>query len=252
MSRITNILDECRDMLADTNKSRYSDDMLIRYLNKAIRKVCLTGNLIKAKSFIKIETNTAEYDLSNYATKIDRIEYIDKDVKVLTSIQLDALDSDWHNTTGDKVLYTVMDNTNKPCKFLIYPKITDNTLYNIENTSLYGGITDIIVTDELFEVPLDTLDTYSYKYLTVYYTKKPDLVAIDTLDIDIEFDDSIDDSLILFVTGFALRNDSDTQNIALSEKQLQLFDVFLTELAIKQSKNNNSLNYKEIPYRGFI
>lgn len=251
MSRILNIISDTRVVLGDPNGLRYPTDTLISLVNQALRRICLAANLLKTKSYVKLENNTAIYNLSPYALKIDRIEYLDKNIELKDSIELDKLDPDWHNTTGDTVQYIVMDNTSNG-KFYIYPKLTNNVLNNITSNSLYGGIIDITVTDGLFELPVDTIGSYSYKYLTVYYTKKPDTVTIDTTDEEFEVDSAIDDAIMYFVTGFALRLDNDTLNRQFGVEQLQLFETSMTELKNKQSNSNNNLNYKEIPYKGFI
>lgn len=251
MSRILNIISDTRAVLGDPNGLRYPTDTLISLVNQAIRKICLSANLLKAKSYIKLENNIALYNLSPYVLKIDRIEYIDKNVEIKTAIELDKLDSDWRNTTGESIEYIVMDNESNG-KFVIYPKLTTNVLNNITSNSLYGGIIDVTVTDGLFEIPVDTIGSYGYKYLTIYYTKKPNQITIDTLDVDFELDSSIDDTIMYFVTGFALRLDNDTLNRQFGIEQLQLFETALTELKNKQSTDNNTLNYKEIPYTGFV
>ena len=88
--------------------------------------------------------------------------------------------------------------------------------------------------------------------MTIYYSKKPNLVTIDTTDEEFELDSSIDDTIVYFVTGFALRLDNDTLNRQFGVEQLQLYETAITELKNKQSISNNTLNYREIPYKGFI
>ena len=134
MSRILNIITDVRAVLGDPNGLRYPTDTLISLVNQAIRKISLSANLLKAKSYIKIENNIASYDVSNLVLKFDRIEYLDKNLNVLNSTEMDALDSDWHNTIGADVQNVVIDNLSSG-KFKIYPIITNNVYNNVMSNS---------------------------------------------------------------------------------------------------------------------
>lgn len=251
MSRISNILLEVRDIVGDIDEIKYSDDTLIRLLNRGIVQINTAGNIIKAKSYIKIENNIASYNLSDIAQKIDRVQYLESNVQNLSYTELDKINTNWQNVTGDVVQYVSFDN-NIPCKFIIYPKIINNVIDNIVSNSLYGGVIDITITDGSLEIPVNTIDSYGFKYLTVYYTKKPNKLDVNSADLEWELDTQYDIPLVYYISGEALRLNNDTLNRQVGVDQLTLFREYITVLKNKQSLQNNSVNYTEIPYKGFV
>lgn len=250
MSRITNIIAEVRDELNDEMANRYSDEYLLRQLNRGIYKANMSNRFLKYKSYVKLENKVAFYDLSDIAIEINRVQYLNKNLEVKSEIELDALDSNWTDTIGNEVKYVTMEHT-KSGSFKIYPMLDNNVLNIISQNQVYGGVIDVDTSLDLYEIPTDNIISEVYKYLVVYYVKKPNTVSIDTLDVDLEFDNSYDDSLIYYITGKALRSDTDTQNRTYGTEQLGLFDIHIQELKNKELHNNNTLQYKEIPYRGF-
>ncbi len=251
MSRISTIVTNVRDILGDPNALRYSDDFLMRSLNTGLTRINLEAKLLKARTYIKLEINTSYYDISSIALDIDRVEYLEEAITSKTSVEMDMLDPEWRSKTGDKVKFVVFDTT-KSGTFYTYPLLTENVLNNVTVNQIYGGIIDITVSDTLFQQPVDDIESYTYKYLAIYYTKKPDLVTISTTDENLEFDSLLDDALIYFISGTLLRVDSDTRNRQFGTEQYRLFSSYVDELRKKQGMSNNSVIYQEIPYRGFI
>lgn len=250
MSRITNILDNARDTLADANKSRWTDTTLIRHLNMGIRYAILKAKALKTKSYIKIEPLVAKYDLSAYAMEINRVQYLNVNVTAKTDYELDRLNSNWEDEVGTEVKHVTFSNLPSGV-FKIYPKIEEGTVNIYAQNQVYGGLIDITYTDDLFEFPVDELTVEAEKYLVVHYIRKPSEVTIATTDNDLEFDSLLDDALSMYVSGMALRNDADTLNRQFGAEQINLFDNFITTVFIKNTMNNNTVAYKEIPYRGF-
>lgn len=250
MSRITEILSKTRRILADKDKQRYSDDDLISLLNDGlINWTILTGTL-KLRSYIPIELNTALYDMSLYCFNIDRIQYANKVLEVKTEEQMDKLKIDWQDDIGTEPKYVIFDNL-KQGLFRIYPKVDDSVLNNITQNSVYGGLIDITITDDLLQIPsINNIAFTDVKYLVIFYIGKPRVVTIASLDIDLDIDPIYDLALVSYISGQALRLDVDSQNRNFGTEQLQSFVGLGNEAKKKEAIGNNSFIVREVAYRG--
>lgn len=252
MARVNDILLNVRDVLADHNKHRWSDDTLLRLFNQGLKNFITQTKVLKLKSYIPIETNTAIYDMSPYAISIDRIQYLDKVLIGKTEEELDKINIEWQSVVGTEPKNVIFDNVKKGV-FRIYPKVTESTLNNVVQNQPYGILIDIVMTDDLAHIPeFDNIAFEAVKYLTVYYIGKPKVVTLDTEDSELDLDDEYDDAMVAYISGQALRLDADTQNRAFGAEQLSIYNSYVMTATKKESESNNTFVNREIPYKGFI
>ena len=88
-------------------------------------------------------------------------------------------------------------------------------------------------------------------YLTCYIIKKPNAVTLATSDADFELDSMYDRALEYFVSGNALRMDSDTINRQFGAEQIQLYSQYVNNCITTVSKSSSAVMTRTIPYRGF-
>lgn len=252
MTRIESILLQVRDVLADHKKQRWSDEVLIRLLNEGLLNFILQARTLKLKAYIELENNTAVYDLSKYAISIDRVQYLEKVLGSKTEEEMDKMNISWQIKEGSEPELIVFDNQ-KQGVFRIYPIITQNALDNIEQNSLYGILIDINVIDDLFKLP--SFGNVSYegkKFIIVYYTGKPRILTIDSVDEDIDLDTLYDQAMISYISGQALRFDADTLNRQFGAEQLSIYKSYVEQAKVKEAEANNTFIRRDVAYKGFV
>jgi hypothetical protein len=250
MSRITEILSKARRILADKDKQRYFDDDLISLLNDGIVNWLIATRTLKLRAYVPLEPNTALYDLSPYSINIDRIQYGSKALEVKTEEEMDKIKIDWQDDVGSEPKYVIFDNL-KQGLFRIYPKVDNNVLNNITQNSVYGGLIDITITDDLIQIPaINNIAFSDLKYLLIFYTGKPRTINIASTDDELDIDFIYDLALVSYISGQALRLDVDAQNRNFGTEQLQSFMGLAAEARKSDALNSNSFITREIAYRG--
>lgn len=248
MSRIQDILINVRDILADTEKTRWSDDALIRLLNIGVKDFVLATECIKEKLYIELEPGVHTYDISQYVLKFIRVQYMDKDISVKTHMELDKINSEWQLTTDTTIQYCVFDHL-KSGSIRVYPTPSGTSI--ITQNSLYGGLIDIIVQDNELLTSLSNVGENMHDYLICYIVKKPSILTINTLDADFELDSIYDRALEYFISGNAFRMDADTINRQFGAEQIQLYSQYVNACIASVSLSSSAVLTREIPYRGF-
>lgn len=249
MSRITNILSNVRVDLGDTSAQRYTDDILVRHLNRAILDFVIATKCLRERIYLGLNTSTTFYDLSKDVLEFIRVEYLGKNIKALSYDELDAINVDWQNEIGTEVKYVTFDHLGKGM-IRIYPKVK-GTLDIITQNSLYGGLIDIIIGEENYQIPsISDVEANIQQYLVCYVVKKPNIVTIDTLDVDLELSESYDTALETYIMALCLRSDTDANNRAYGNEQLQLYNNYVADTIRNISVDNNIIQDRVIRYNG--
>lgn len=250
MTRVEDLLLRARrDILADTQATRWSNDTLLSHLTSGVNDFLLRTKVTKSSFYVTLESNIGIYTIKDYSQQIVRVQFMEKSLEIKTSKDMDTIDIEWENTIGLEPKYIIFDNLPQGT-FRIYPKVIDTAISVTVANQPYGGIIDIEVTDDLFRLPTDSAVTIqNYKYLKVTYIKKQNKVTFDTaLDLDTMYDDA----LLYYVSGMALRNDADTQNRAFGAEQLKLYDSIVAVAKGNESVSNNALSAVTTGYKGFV
>lgn len=249
MSRITNIISNVRIDLGDTNTQRYTDDILIRHLNSAINDFVLATKCLRERIYIGLSVSAAIYDLRPYVLEFLRTEYLGRNIEAKSYVELDAIDKDWQSTLGTEVKYVTFDHLNKGM-IRVYPRI-EGALDIVTQNSLYGGLIDITIGDDDYQIPsIEDVDTNLSQYLVVYVVKKPNIVTINTTDTELELHSMYDKALELYITAMCLRSDTDTLNRQYGTEQLQLYVNYVESCKTSDSIDNNIIQDRVIEYRG--
>lgn len=251
MGRITKIIDRARLILSDKDATRWSDEDLVTLLNEGINNFVLHTKSLKRRSYLLIENNIGIYNISPYASSIQRVQYLSTVLDVKLSSQMDKLDPTWEDTTGD-VPTTVVFDTYSQCVFRLYPKVSEGSANIITQNSLFGGLIDVQVTDDLFTVPdVENLEQDLSKYLLVFYTAVPRTLTVASLDDEIDIPLVYDAAMIAYITSQCLLFDQDSISRELGNNQLNMYNTYLTQAIMKESSSNNSATNYEILYRSF-
>lgn len=249
MSRITNILSNIRVDLGDTSAQRYTDDILVRHLNRAILDFVIATKCLRERIYLGLNTSTTFYDLSKEVLEFIRVEYLGKNINALSYDELDAINIDWQNEIGTEVKYVTFDHLGKG-KIRVYPKVK-GTLDIITQNSLYGGLIDIIIGEENYQIPsISDVEANIHQYLVCYVVKKPNIITIDTLDKDLELSESYDTALETYIMALCLRSDTDANNRAYGNEQLQLYNNYVVDTIRNISVDNNIIHDRVIRYNG--
>lgn len=249
MSRVTSILNTVRLELGDIKAQRYTDDMLIAFLNNAIDDFVLATKCLKTRLYMGLSTSSAIYDLKNYVLEFERIEYNNKNIEAKSFMELDSINSEWQTEVGQEVLYVTFDHLPKGM-IRVYPKV-EGAIDNIEQNSLYGGLIDITIDDDIYQIPsIEDVEENLTKYLVLYVVKKPAIVTISTVDSALELQSIHDSALIHFIKYKALRSDTDANNRAYGNEELQLYANYINRNKIEVSMDNNIVHNREVKYNG--
>jgi hypothetical protein len=271
-TRIEDILVRVRDSLADEDKSRWSDNRLLRLVDEAQKKIATKCQLLRRYTTVSVLANQGEYTLPSDVYLITRVR--DEDgAKIPIKSHADMDDymrgGEWEFDTGANVQFIVFDNQ-APASFKTYPIvnadadgeafITDdygvtadiegdtlssgfgvvvdvvtNSLQSLQMNSVYGVVTDM---SEVTEV------------LRVYYRAKP--VTITSDQDELEIDDKWDAAIKHYVVGMALHDDQDTQNRAVSSDEMAMYGMEFKDAKKISSKDHTSRSHNRTNYNAEI
>ena len=249
MSRVTNIINDVRLELGDTSSQRYTDDILIRQLNIATENFIFATKCLKERIYMGLGTASAIYDMRNYVLEFERVEYNNNKIEALSFTELDNISSEWQTEIGEEVKYVTFDHLPRGM-IRVYPRVS-GAFNNIEQNSLYGGLIDITINDDTYQIPsIEDVEENLEKYLVLYVLKKPKLITISTLDSELELHSSYDQALIHFIKAKLLRNDTDAINRQYGNEELQLYNNFCYRVIVDNSKSNNVAQTRVVKYNG--
>lgn len=255
MSRIQEILNTARETLGDVRKTRYSDATLISFLNIGIKDFAKATKSYKKSIYMPLHSDVSTYDFRPYCYEIMRVEYNNRKVDSVTTEVLDSINVDWRLETGNEVQSIIYDKLPRGV-LAIYPRL-ESVPSAVTYTSDYGIVTDInVAMVEIFEIPtMEEIETNISNYLRVIAICKPEDIALDTTDIDLNtiLDSSHDLAMVYFISGWCLRNDNDAGNRAFGQEQTNLYNQYLHTNRVEESFSSNIAVVRTTPYNnGFL
>lgn len=260
MNRTRQIIAAVRSVLADVNKTRWSDDILLQFLSEAQIHLAGYARLLKRTVSIPVFAEQDTYDLPDDLIVIERAYY---DGNYLELVDYRVLESEGVINTKGKPKYIVFNKHPRlqiklfPCpdkssieQYLsldsdILGIPTDLTTENIKVYEKYGLITDIISK----ELELETNSKYGVitdikeviNILQVYYHSIPKVLT--SLDDELEIAPVCDKALRYHVIMTALLADMDTQNRQSAALYAQLYSE--AEKAILQDASKDYMSTAE-------
>lgn len=251
MSRVASIIDNARVTLSDTNKTRYSDSVLVKYLNDGLTDFVLNTKILKERIFLELNPTASIYDLSPYVLEFLRFQFQTKVIPVLSQEELDKVSLTWQDEIGDEVECVTLSDMRKGW-LRIYPRVITGA-DAIDQNSLFGGLIDISINDDNYQIPSITdVENTIKNFLTIFVVKKPKVLTLTTPDSELELGSEYDLAMEYYVTARALRSDTDSLNRNYGAEQLQLYNTYVAEASLSNSVGNQSVAERVINYRGGI
>lgn len=232
------LLEDIRYSLSDTGSNkRWSDKRLLSLLSAGIQDIAKTTILFVESVIVTVQDDVVDIDLSDRATKITRVEYLDEPVALKSFEEMDAINRRWQLEKGDK-LRAVVYNEQKRGMVKLYPIIVNAMNENITYSSPYGVITEISYSDiqpimndhygDIAGIPDEAL-------IKFYYIRKHDKVV--DVNQEIYIDELVEKPLKHYVVGFALRDNADTHNRTVGNEEINLYKSFVEEFNIEKAEN---------------
>ncbi len=190
--------------------------------------IALTTRLYSASGYIRLNKNTSVYDISSFAAKIERVEHLNVPLDMVSFSDLDAkLGHGWQDLTSKNLQYIIYD-LKRSCEFRLYPIPEIGSYDNISSNSNYGIVTSL----NYIEVDMEVTGSYGDinpedigDYLKIYYIKSPKLlVGIDDI-LDVVIDRTTVSALANYISGYAFRDNMDTQNRQVGNEEISLFEL---------------------------
>lgn len=249
--RVEDIISNARVALNDTEKQRYSDTVLLKYLNDGLSDFVLNTKMLKERLFVELNPSAAIYDLSPYVLKFLRFQFQETAIPVRSQEDLDKFDPQWQDDVGEEVKCVTLSEMKKGT-FRIYPRILEGA-NPIDQTSLYGGLVDITIDDDTYQIPtFGDVEAGLKNYLIVFAVVKPKKVTLLTPDSDLQIGEEYDLAFEYYITARALRSDTDAINRNFGAENLQLYNNSVAEATLTTSNGNQSVDERVINYRGGI
>lgn len=238
---VQDLLTKVRYTLSDLNRERWTDARLIALINDCMSQLTSKTILFVETAYIQLINNLADYDISNIAVKILRIEYENLPLPTYSFDDMDSKEPLWQEKKGTKLKAYILDKQ-KEARFKTYP-ILDNTEVEQSNgTITYSGPYGIITGITYFEIPLVMSGTFgdispvaADGYIKVYFIKRHSTFTdvADTIDIS-----SVAEEIMQhYIVGRALRDNQDTQSRALSKEELDMYEAQLEDYSFEKAKN---------------
>ena len=251
MSRVASIIENARVTLSDTDETRYSTGVLLKYFNDGLNDFVVNTKILKERLFLELNPTAAIYDLSPYVLEFLRFQFQTKGIPVLSQEELDKISLTWQDEVGDEVECVTLSDMKKGW-LRIYPRITSGS-DAIDQNSLFGGLIDISINDDNYQIPSITdVDSSIKNYLVVFAVKKPKVVTLLTTDAELELGSEYDLALEYYITSRALRSDTDALNRNYGTEQLQLYNNYIAEASLSNSVGNQSVGDRIVTYRGGV
>lgn len=260
------VIRSARYTLSDSAMVRWTDERLLSLVNECLADIALRTILFCDNLFLGISNGVVDYDLSQYLTKITRIEFNDRPLPFISFQEMDtgpgtghsrgysgylnldnfsegcsfeACGSDhrsWQFHKGDRPRAIVYDKQ-RPGQFKIYPIVNNAENRYLVYSSSFGVITGITFSD-IAELVVDTFGDLgtlvNTGYLKVYGIMKQPYIT--DVNDPILLDDSIKETIAHYVAGRALRDNTDKQNRQMAAEELAMYQGAIDAYAAEKEK----------------
>jgi len=241
---VGDVLTVVRRRLGDMKQQRWSDDQLILYTSLCQNDICIFTNFYKKVVLNELYKDTTIYDLPKDCIRVERIEYANNLVPILSRNSIDS----------NEAIYPCVLMDDLPYGKLEFRYNDDNTGIQLDITQVlhdaYGVVTDIswaelvdmygVVSDIVEgEIPEGNPDRIGY--YTLFYSAAPAILSSES-DI-LVLPDLWITAFIHYVTGTALQDDNDASNIQRGDMELAKYARLLGEI-FKATAKDFTTNYK--------
>lgn len=254
MSRVKSILDKARYQLADPNKTRWSDELLLSFLSEAQQDASNQALLLKKFFEMPLYEGVAEYDLPEDFLRLESAWLLDDNktpIKFKSYQELNSTTKEWETKVGIPS-HIVYDLAKSQTRMRIYPipETTDRELLltgepygvisggdDIFIDTPYGTVSNIN-SDSVKQVSKFGIITDIYKVFNMlrinYHYKPKELTSVDD---ELEVAPAIDKALKHYVVFIALRNDMDSFNRAVANEEANLYQREMQSIISDSAKD---------------
>lgn len=233
MTRVSDIIKNARDSLAEQTPKRWSSERLLRALTEGQTKIAQELLSITEKGTIDMCAghHTYKLDTTNILTggravAISAIRnHADKACRFVTTTIMDEIDADWRTAIGADITHIIY-NKQKPLIFRVYPIPTTSKL---KLPDVFNTTDNPITAAATVCRPIATLSNFNIaaeiapiKMLVEFYHVPPPI--IDFTDTNLLIPNVFDIALKHYVVGITIRDDMDKQNRSFGIEELRLFD----------------------------
>lgn len=225
--KASEVIVKARYTLADPNGTRWSDTRLLSLLNDAIYDIALTTMVYNASGYIELQKNVALYNISNFASKLERVEHLNVPLLKKSFVEMDdTYGSSWQTKTSSTPQAIAYD-LQRSGEFVLYPIPDFGSTSLVTSNSDFGIITHLTHEEVNFDIVSDFggIASPSYEnYLKIYYTRLPKELTSTNDDFEPIIHRSMLNMLSHYITGSALRDNLDTQNRQIGNEELLLYE----------------------------
>ncbi len=231
------VIKSARFILSDSDVQRWTDERLLALLNDGLIDIAKTTILFIDTMFVELVNGETDYDLSNLAVKILRIEYEDKELPLTTHRELDKKYPAWAQAEGTKLKAYILDNQ-REANIKLYPKLVNSNYANVNFGGNFGIVTGVSYSELQLNVTNNFGDLGAIAedgFIKVYYVRKQPKVTLLTDELFVS--NVAEEPLAHYVAGRALRDNQDAQNRAFANEELTLYKQQLDAYSMEKAKN---------------
>jgi len=238
------IINAVRARLGDSVRERWDNETLLLYVSLCQNDICVSTNFNRADTTIPLDSETYIYDLPTDCLVVNRFEYNNQLLPVETRNAIDDNKAVYplilkDNLAFNKIEFRIGDDYDTLAEALI--NVYGVVINANELVDTFGVVTDI-------DDPVGIPPTQPLDELFVYYTAVPALLQMDVTDPenpvlpieDLLLPDIWFQAFFHYVSGMALQDDNDANNIARGEAELGKYSRILAQIHKNSSKDFTS------------
>ncbi len=138
--KASDVISLARSRLGDQKKTGWSDDELLSYLNLGLNDICSFASLYRKEAYITLNENVSRYSLPLDVYKVDRLEYLNKPIAVLSREDNDIRPTRGCYVSKSNLNIGVLDIFNVPLKTVSKPFFKGTSLIGIISVSSLVGV----------------------------------------------------------------------------------------------------------------
>jgi len=229
------IIDAVRDRLGDTKEQRWDTPTLLLYVSLCQSDICMFTHLYRKEYHIKLLTDQLIYQLPTDFMALSRLEYRDKIFPIETRANIDRGETQFPCAVKDNLLYNeleivVGENNEDLTSALInvYGVVTASDTDAVDVGCVLDDIHGVVTDVEQDFLPLD--EAQPLDDLLVYYIAVPPIFKATDILRPLVVPDVWFQAFLHYVTGMALQDDNDANNIQRGELEAQKYTRLLEHI----------------------
>ena len=229
------IIEAVRDRLGDTKEQRWDDATLLLYVSLCQSDICMFTHLYRREHHIKLLPDLLIYQLPTDFMALSRLEYRDKLFPIETRANIDRGETAFPCAIKDNLKYNELeivlgakDENLGTALVNVYGVVTDSDTDAVDMGCVLDDIHGVVT-----EVGQDNLPTeveQPLDDLLVYYIAVPPLFKATDILRPLVVPDIWFQAFLHYVTGMALQDDNDANNIQRGELEAQKYTRLLEHI----------------------